>query len=279
MSPDQLTLNAVKTLLVNSIDTLGKGANGSVVLVRHEGQMCALKIAMRESQLASFEKERYIMQILAGAGGAPLPLAFCPEVPALLMSLRHGMTLSNLLQADKLGFSDWDWLNIAFMLSTALQEVHQAGVVHSDLKKDNIIVELTESGYPVGVSIIDFGLAVMVGGSHTPRTPNSRKRWYCDCFYIGCAMGPACDMPGLGVILEQLCTRLTHLPLYLENLVSWMTLADHRQRPELNDLLAYLEGDLYEDEEDYNQQEDYDECDEHEEESDLVGEYFATVHC
>lgn len=172
---------------------LGHGANGIVFLVSYEGEKCALKIGVSERQSESFERERHILETLAGAGGAPRALAYCPEMPALLMSFCHGKTLDELLSGSS-HLSDWDYLNIALLLCEALQEIHQAGVIHVDLKSDNVIIETSESGYPVGVRVIDFGHAVFVGGRFPATAASSHKRWYCDCFFSGRAMTPACDV-------------------------------------------------------------------------------------
>nr|XP_027224837.1 sperm motility kinase Y-like [Penaeus vannamei] len=226
-----------------SCRALGHGANGSVALVNYEGQMCALKVGRNKRQAASFEKERQMMQLLAGAGGAPFALAVCPKVPALLMTFRSGTTLSDLLKGEA-HLSDWDRLSVAFMLTASLQEVHLAGVVHADLKADNVIVELSDAGHPAAVSIIDFGLAVPVGGCHAPRPPNKDKTWYCECFFSGGAMGPLCDVQGLGAILQSLCEGLEYVPPQLQELVSRTSLAEHALRPGLEELLAVLRRDL-----------------------------------
>ncbi|XP_027224837.2 sperm motility kinase Y [Penaeus vannamei] len=258
-----------------SCRALGHGANGSVALVNYEGQMCALKVGRNKRQAASFEKERQMMQLLAGAGGAPFALAVCPKVPALLMTFRSGTTLSDLLKGEA-HLSDWDRLSVAFMLTASLQEVHLAGVVHADLKADNVIVELSDAGHPAAVSIIDFGLAVPVGGCHAPRPPNKDKTWYCECFFSGGAMGPLCDVQGLGAILQSLCEGLEYVPPQLQELVSRTSLAEHALRPGLEELLAVLRRDLCgeeeEDEKCEEQKEEDEKCEEQKEEDEKCEE-------
>lgn len=78
-----------------AVATLGSGEFGDVFLVLHEGVRCALKVGKSLEMQYSMECEAKRMEELAGAGGAPLPMGICPEVPALLMTCVGDMDLLN----------------------------------------------------------------------------------------------------------------------------------------------------------------------------------------
>ena len=54
---------------------------------------------------------------------------------------------------------DEDWLNIALNITTGLQELHNAGFVHGDLKPDNIMVHRNKMSSKWQAKIIDLGSA------------------------------------------------------------------------------------------------------------------------
>lgn len=76
----------VESLVAQSDAQLGKGATGRVYLVRSRGKLCALKVGSTPKLLEFYQREVDTMASLRGAGGSPIPLGFCPKVPAILMS-------------------------------------------------------------------------------------------------------------------------------------------------------------------------------------------------
>ncbi|XP_063591896.1 uncharacterized protein LOC134768985 [Penaeus indicus] len=146
---------------------LGKGACGSVFLVSYSGASCALKV-VKASKKTAFTREVKIMRRLAGAGGAPLVLAACPEMPAFIMTYCGKVTLDKFFkQKQEFGTC----IKVVRLLAKALQEVHAKGVVHCDLKSNNVLVDVDADGKPTGVHIIDFGLARRPGKSLKMRAP------------------------------------------------------------------------------------------------------------
>ena len=75
-----------------------------------------------------------------------------PEGDWLVMELVTGQTLSQHLQERE--FSPSEAMKIGAGIATGLAAAHDAGLVHRDLKTDNVM--LTPSG---GVKILDFGIA------------------------------------------------------------------------------------------------------------------------
>ncbi len=79
------------------------------------------------------------------------------------MEFVEGKTLSGLLKEKELSFKDV--LNIAIQICEGLNSAHKKGVVHRDIKPDNIM--LTGDGI---VKIMDFGLAKLKGASKLTKT-------------------------------------------------------------------------------------------------------------
>ncbi|XP_037776978.1 casein kinase I homolog 1-like [Penaeus monodon] len=230
----------VDDLELTKISVLGNGAFGYVDLVLYDGQECALKIGLAESVLPSFENERKMMELVAGAGGAPRVLAFCPETPALVMTFCGGKDLIDVVE-KRLYHDERDLLTIALQLTQAVQELHQKGVVHCDLKPDNVVVEMDDEGRPQKVHVIDFGFARLIGGKQRPKKTRSPKEWYCKCFYSGDELSLACDMPGLGFIVHYLLRAMLKMRRERKEILARTSTPDHDQRLGIKGLRALLQ--------------------------------------
>ncbi|XP_069983783.1 uncharacterized protein [Penaeus vannamei] len=178
---------------------LGEGSFGSVFLVNFEGKDCALKVGNTKDEAESLERDRAILEKLRGVGGAPIPLAYCPEVPAFIMSYCGAQDLLGLM-TSKLRPSDSEILNVAMKATEALQQIHDAGFVHCDFKVDNVVVETAKKGKVTKVHVVDFGLTQPVGSSH-PVGMFGGTEWACPCLEEGLPLSPSCDVVGLGVFL------------------------------------------------------------------------------
>lgn len=105
------------------------------------------------------------MEWVGGAGGAPVPLRFCPEMPAILMTYCGGCNLEDYLESTPEKIDLKYFLTLARRVIGRLHEIHQKGVVHCDLKVDNIMVSINRAGLLEDIHIIDFSCACFVGQS------------------------------------------------------------------------------------------------------------------
>ena len=83
-----------------------------------------------------------------------------PPCVAYVMELLHGVPLSKAIKDDSLSLARS--INIAWQMLDALEAVHTAGVVHRDLKPDNVFVVgdlSTDLSDVPSVKIVDFGVA------------------------------------------------------------------------------------------------------------------------
>src|SRR6187402_1348424 len=79
-----------------------------------------------------------------------------------IMEYLEGRTLATVLALEKV-VHVMRALHIGAQIASALAAAHAAGVLHRDLKPDNIMLT-TRLGDPDFVKVLDFGLAKMLGG-------------------------------------------------------------------------------------------------------------------
>lgn len=139
----------------------------------------------------------------------------------IVLELVPGMTLRSLLSeqpksaAELIGVGGKlsTQVKLLVQLASALTECHRAGVVHKDLKPENVVI-----GQRAGLwlpKIIDFGLAAQVGaqtanvstvGSYTPGYVAPER-------YNGeCRRAPS-DVYSLGVIAHEVLTGVAPFPM------------------------------------------------------------------
>lgn len=221
---------------------LGMGNFGQVYSVVYDDEKCALKVGYYRKDSASFKAEMECMQFVGGAGGAPIPLAFCPEMPALIMTLCGATTLdTHLVKAERTGgLSLQHTLTLALSLAERLQEVHEASFVHCDLKSTNVTLDLDAEQNPESVYIVDFGLSNCIGESLMPQPKNKALHWYCDCLFNGSPLTEKCDLLGLGIIFQDMFRGRKDIPSDLVKLAALCTRSSHDERPDLESVVECI---------------------------------------
>jgi serine/threonine protein kinase/uncharacterized membrane protein len=163
------------------VDTLlGRGGMGAVYRATHlgTGRPVALKVIApelmgREDSVERFRREARAMGLLRHPNvvdvtdfgvwrGELGPLAY------LVMEFLDGMSLRQLL--DREGALPLQAVvEILEQVCVGMEKAHQSGVLHRDLKPDNIWLEPNDlGGYTV--KVLDFGLARMASGKDDPAT-------------------------------------------------------------------------------------------------------------
>jgi serine/threonine protein kinase len=124
----------------------------------------------------------------------------------LSMAYIEGRPLSDLLKGGK-PQPQRGVAAVVRKLALALEEAHKKGVIHRDLKPSNVMINRRKE--PV---LMDFGLARRVGGGEARLTRSGSVMGtpaYMPPEQVNgdvAAMGPACDVYSLGVILYELLT-------------------------------------------------------------------------
>src|SRR5215207_6182882 len=156
---------------------LGRGGMGAVYLATHlgTGRYVALKLIApqfmrneefverfkREARAAGRLRHPNVVDVtdfgFARAGGE--------SVAYLVMEYLDGCTLGDVLAEE--GRLPLDWaVDILEQVCSAVHEAHQQGVVHRDLKPDNIWLEPNRLG-GYRVKVLDFGIAKLAEAGAT----------------------------------------------------------------------------------------------------------------
>ncbi|MDQ3265881.1 MAG: SUMF1/EgtB/PvdO family nonheme iron enzyme [Myxococcota bacterium] len=189
---------------------LGEGSMGQVYLAQDEvlGRLVALKLIrpnvlrpgsearlVEEARTTAQFNHPHIVTVHAAGEYQGRPFLALEYLDG--ESLRQRMTRQRPTLAES--------LQIVRAIAEAIAEAHRRGVVHADLKPENVL--LPRDGR---VRVVDFGLARHVGGDPTATsgTPAymAPERWR------GAAPDPAFDLWALGVILHELLTGRRPLP-------------------------------------------------------------------
>jgi serine/threonine-protein kinase len=158
---------------------IGEGGMGSVYGARHPliGKRAAIKVIRRELSNSREAVDRFVLEAQSvnqighpnivdvfGFGQLPDGRAF------FVMEWLEGESLRDRLQRP-LQFPEA--LEILEQIGKALQAAHEAGVVHRDLKPDNVYLQQRKGEKPT-VKLLDFGLAKLThrgdGGQQHDRT-------------------------------------------------------------------------------------------------------------
>ncbi|GIF01071.1 diguanylate cyclase [Paractinoplanes rishiriensis] len=193
------------------ISELGRGADTVVYRVRRRGAEYALKVltATDERALVAVRREA----ALIGSVGHPLlPRIF--EVgqtaggPYLILEYIDGLPLAQTLRHGPL--DEPTSVRLAIDVVEPLAAVHRAGLVHRDVKPDNVIVEPAGTG-----RLIDFGLAAR-DGAHDDRVAGTLL--YSAPEQTGMLNRPVdgrTDLYSLGVLLYECVTG--QVPYYSQD--------------------------------------------------------------
>jgi serine/threonine-protein kinase len=151
---------------------LGGGAMGRIYLAENAFTRQCVAIKVLEGKEAKLEdpRERFLREArtiealehpnivrLLDAG------ARHDGAPYLVMEYLYGESLGSRLKRDRrLAVGEALW--IAMKVASALAAAHSAGVVHRDVKPDNIFL-MGERGNPHDLRLVDFGLARLSGAA------------------------------------------------------------------------------------------------------------------
>ncbi len=203
-------------------DVLGQGAMATVFRAQDAqlGRAVAIKvmnlaIAARSDASERFRREAQAVAALKHPGIVEIHdfAAASGEDPAyIVVELIDGPTLGTLLETHRGRVLPEVAALIAAPIAEALAVAHGRGIVHRDVKPDNVMIERT--GSTSRVVITDFGVAHVTGletmtatgalvGSPAYMSPEQAR---------GNDVGPAADIWALGVLLYQMTTGALPFP-------------------------------------------------------------------
>jgi serine/threonine protein kinase len=203
---------------------LSQGGMGAVYVVEHvtTGKRRALKVMLshlvrdqasrdrfeREARIgARIESDNVVEVVDAGVDEAT-------GLPFLVMELLDGVDLDHVIESQKIippkGVAD-----IVDQLCDALGRGHAIGVVHSDLKPENVFLEKPRRrGVAFTVKVMDFGIAKLISDEVREArvtTPMGSPLWMApEQTQRGAAITPATDVWALGLLVYRMLTGVSY---------------------------------------------------------------------
>jgi serine/threonine-protein kinase len=259
---------------------IGEGGMGAVYGARHPviGKRAAIKVIKRELSASAEGVDRFVREAQAvntighpnivdvfGFGTLPDGRSF------FVMEWLEGESLRDRMQRP-LAFAQA--LEVLESIATALQAAHEAGVVHRDLKPDNVFLARVKGSPAPRVKLLDFGLAKLQGSSEgavnhtrtgivmgTPLylSPEQAKGAKVDAATDIYSLGAMAYEMGAGVVpfiaesaveimamhisarAEPLSQRAPWVPPMFEQLVFRMLEKDARNRPPIAEVAQQLQ--------------------------------------
>jgi methyl-accepting chemotaxis protein len=208
----ELTSGSVFAERYEIVSSLGKGSMGLVfkAIDRELNEAVAIKILRKEIAEDKEHLERLRSEIkLARRVTHPnilrtYDLGKVDDTPFLSMEYVRGMTLRYLIDnSGKLPYSAA--LRVTRQLCDGIDSVHQLGILHRDIKAENVILE------PSGnLKLMDFGIARTIKKSEidsldegmfigTPSYASPEQ-------VQGAELGPASDIYSLGILMTEIFT-------------------------------------------------------------------------
>jgi TolB-like protein/predicted Ser/Thr protein kinase len=145
------------------LEKIGAGGMGEIYLAEDTKlrRKVSLKFLAEELTRDEERKQRFIQEARAAASVEHPHIAAIYDIDEadgrtfIAMEYVRGQSLREVIEAEKLNLRRS--LELGFQIADGLAKAHERGVVHRDIKPDNILV--SEDGY---AKIIDFGLAKLL---------------------------------------------------------------------------------------------------------------------
>ncbi|MET8758814.1 protein kinase [Lentzea sp. NPDC004782] len=194
---------------------LGSGRMGRVYLGRHvDGREFAVKMLRSDLSddkgiITRFLQEWDILQKLEGPNLVKVhDLVVENESIAFVMDLVPGGDLRQVLEATGRLLPS-EVARIGAGIARALAAAHARGIVHGDVKPENVLMDSTTAERVP--KLTDFGIATVVAsaGSRTSTSRVGTVEYMAPETAAGGPASPAVDMYALGIVLYELCCGVT----------------------------------------------------------------------
>ena len=195
---------------------VGQGATGTVWrgIERASGEQVAVKLLhqglLRQPKLVTrFVQERTILMMVRHENIVGVRDLFSAgESLALVMDFVAGGSLRERLRVHG-PLAPAEAARLLAQVASALAEAHGLGVVHRDVKPDNILLQAGDGR--LDVRLTDFGIARVVdaAGLTTPHSIIGTPHYMAPEVISGGEASPAADVYALGVVLYELVAGRT----------------------------------------------------------------------
>ncbi|MGE0551114.1 MAG: serine/threonine protein kinase [Kofleriaceae bacterium] len=196
------------------VGELGRGGMGAVYAVTHNGfgkraalKVCHASVLRTELSAETFLREARVVHLIDHPGVCDVfATGTFSGRPYLAMERLYGQTLGHLAHRRLVGRDRA--LELLIELCDILGAAHRAGVVHRDLKLDNVFVLDRPGAGGYQIKLVDWGVAHVIGepdplqgmivGTLTYVAPEQAR---------GDQITPSADIYSLGVLAYQLLFR------------------------------------------------------------------------
>ncbi len=223
LSPEELSVGVVVAGRYRLEAELARGGESRVFRAceTRTGRETALKVLARDPSdktwISRFRREANLARQLQHPNTVRL-LDFDMEagtLPFIVYELLTGLTLRALLQRDG-GLGEARTLRIATQILKSLMESHALGVVHRDIKPDNVFI-CDFAGEEDFVKVLDFGVAKSMESEATVLTSDGMlvgtPRYMPPDQIRGLPPSPNMDLYAVGLLMAEM---LTGIPVVAE---------------------------------------------------------------
>jgi serine/threonine protein kinase/Tol biopolymer transport system component len=228
------------------LEKLGEGGMGVVYKAEDTklDRIVALKFLPHEISLSDDDKARFLQEAKAASAVSHANVCVIHDIAEhegqqfIVMEYVDGKTLRQMVPIEKVQ----DALGYAIQIGEALEEAHSKGVVHRDIKAENVMVNTKNQ-----VKVMDFGLAKLRGSLKLTKTSSTvgTLAYMAPEQIQGGEVDARSDIFSFGVVLYEMLTG--HLPFVGEHEAAMMysILNDNPQpvqkfRPELSSELLHI---------------------------------------
>jgi len=191
------------------LEKLGEGGMGIVYKAQDTklDRFVALKFLPSHLTKSDADKARFLQEAKAAAALNHTNVCTIHEIhdegenPFIVMEYVEGETLQARIKEKGKGIKQI--INIAIQIAEALKAAHKKGIIHRDIKSENIMV--TETGQ---VKVMDFGLARMRGAAKLTKTGSTigTVAYMSPEQAKGDQVGKWTDIWSFGVVLYEMST-------------------------------------------------------------------------
>jgi eukaryotic-like serine/threonine-protein kinase len=254
-SSPQLPLGQVIGSRYRVQSLIGRGGMGMVYAATHEltGRRVALKLMLSDSDDAPVLQERFLSEArIAATVRHPnivdvLDMGLHNGAPYLVMELLEGVSLERLLE-DQNRLTVEQALAWLLPIIGALSVLHEAGIVHRDVKPSNIFLSSLPR-HPMRPKLLDFGLARVVSDLRLTRsgTVIGTPLYMAPEHAAGLPTGPQADIWSIGVVIYEVLTggspfQYTDRASLAAQVLAGLVRPLSQVRPDLPDLVSVAIG-------------------------------------
>jgi serine/threonine protein kinase len=200
---------------------LGRGGMGTVYAARQPLLDVSVAVKLLHPELAAepTHVERFRTEALAGSRlshpnvTGVVAFGVTPEgTPFLVMEHVAGERLRCMVQRQG-ALPPRRACEVVIQILAALDAAHAAGVIHADVKSDNVLVDTADDGHDIA-KLIDFGIARLVDrpagqDSLADRVLSGTPEYLAPEIIVGVSPTVASDLYAAGIVLYELLTGST----------------------------------------------------------------------